>query len=237
MPAAIEASVTRGKQPRPDSLLAAGNSKLGKAIFSFSIPAITTCPGKSGRCSRFCYAARGHFVFPANQSRQQSNLAMTQSPDFIRRMKRDLRKTGASVVRIHVAGDFYDADYIEKWRIIAKLSPRVTFFAYTRSWRVDALVAPLTSLAAVPNMRLWLSEDRETGPAIAMVNARRASLVIDDLDALLVSPSADLVFRDQKRATTETRVKQILGVRVCPHEQGADMRDRVTCASCRICFK
>jgi hypothetical protein len=41
----------------------------------------------------------------------------------------------AGIVRIHVAGDFFNAEYMHAWYTMAMLNPTVLFYAYTKSLR------------------------------------------------------------------------------------------------------
>ena len=41
----------------------------------------------------------------------------------------------AGIVRIHVAGDFFNQQYMEAWYTIALLNPNTLFYAYTKSLR------------------------------------------------------------------------------------------------------
>jgi hypothetical protein len=134
-----------------------------------------------------------------------------------------------------VAGDFMNLAYIEKWRQIVAASKRTRFYAYTRSWRDPALLPALRALAKLPNMQLWLSEDRETGPA-PKVGIPIAFMVIDDFDETHVPARASLVFREVGK--TDIRViKKMNGVQVCPYENGIDYTPAMTCARCGICWK
>jgi len=67
-------------------------------------------------------------------------------------------------VRVHVGGDFYDADYAEKWLEIGKRFPEVRFLAYTRSWRVPEVREILEEIRKLPNFALYASTDVDTGP-------------------------------------------------------------------------
>jgi hypothetical protein len=69
---------------------------------------------------------------------------------------------GTKLVRIHVAGDFDSAAYIERWIEIAESKPEVKFWAYTRSWRVAKLLHWLKKLQALPNVQLFASMDTGT---------------------------------------------------------------------------
>ncbi len=213
-----------------------GNSKLGKLVHTFSIPAISTCPGASGRCRRLCYADRGRFIMSRLVASTTAAYEATLRDDFARRMTYAIAEEFARVVRIHVAGDFYDAAYARKWAAVVAASPGVEFYAYTRSWRVPEVLAALEGLAALPNMHLWFSEDRETGPSPCVPGVRVAFLVADAMDDGMVPEHADLVFRDRVHvAGHPDRIKQIGGAVVCPHEQSPAMAS-VTCSKCRLCF-
>lgn len=112
------------------------------------------------------------------------------------------------------------------------------FLAYTRSWRVPAMVDALAELAAVANVSLWLSTDRMSGVPPKIENTRICFLADTDADgpACLgkrVLPKVELVFRASARRSTVRKTK-IDGVRVCPHENGRDTK--VTCITCARCL-
>ena len=54
--------------------------------------------------------------------------------DMIHRLNTDL-PNNAGIVRIHVAGDFFNRDYMFAWYNIAMLNPDKLFYAYTKSIR------------------------------------------------------------------------------------------------------
>jgi hypothetical protein len=58
-----------------------GNTKLGK-LPSFSLPAGSTCPGKSEFCQG-CYAQKGFFQMPRLQSTYAQNLEVSQGDTFV----------------------------------------------------------------------------------------------------------------------------------------------------------
>jgi Gene product 88 len=144
-------------------LLLVGNDKLSQSIFQWSIPAIETCPGRTPACAHACYAMRGHFLFDAVQERLEWNQRQALMGNFVDRMVDEVFRKGCIVVRVHVSGDFGTPTYTRKWVEIVSRSPQTTFFAYTRSWRVAKIDPVLRELAALPNMRLWYSADRQTG--------------------------------------------------------------------------
>ncbi len=217
------------------------NSKLGKGIYTFSLPAGRVhCPGMSAVCDEVCYAQRGFFTFPALRRSMAKARRLTLSSKFVRLAIADIQKRSINIVRIHVSGDFYKhhgphADrYVRQWIEIIKACPDTKFFAYTRSWRIKALVPALRALARLKNMQLWLSADRETGQPIKIAKARVAYLTARPGDNEQLVPKADLVFRNFDR---HIAMKKLHGVQVCPVEDGVERTTQLTCTKCSICWK
>src|SRR5215831_9037681 len=107
------------------NLLQQGNTKLGEGIYTFSLPAIATCPGSSPSCRKECYALKGRFIFLHRAYRRY--LAESQQDGFAARMIGEIRRRWAGCVRIHVSGDFYSAEYVRKWVAIAQACPTTRF--------------------------------------------------------------------------------------------------------------
>ena len=210
-------------------LLQHGNSKLGRAIHVWSIPAVDTCPGSTAVCRKLCYATRHRFRFDSVRRRLAWNRQQCDRPDFVERMTAEIRSSGVLVLRIHVAGDFYDAEYVRKWSAIVKYSPRVRFYAYTRSWRIESINSALVDLAASRAVRLWYSIDAETGIPSHVPPAVRLAYLQSSPTA---PPSAaDLVFRPHALRTLPELPL------VCDHETVSGKRLGVTCGSCGRCFR
>src|SRR5262249_54635561 len=142
------------------TLLTLGNAKLGDGIFAFSLPAVTSCPGSTPTCRKECYALRGHFPLQARRFRR--NLKAAREERFAARMIREITRRFVGCVRIHVAGDFFSADYVRAWAAVARACPQTRFYAYTRSWRHPEIAVALAELARLPNVRLWWSADKDT---------------------------------------------------------------------------
>lgn len=139
-------------------LISRGNLKLGR-LPSFSLPVITTCPGKTPFCDQFCYGLQGMFtlanVRDANERRLEASLKST----FVPIITKEIRKTRAPAFRLHVIGDFYMPEYIKKWIQIATDLSEVAFFGSTRSWRCDFLREPLEEFRDLPNVYIKASVD------------------------------------------------------------------------------
>jgi len=217
------------------------NARLGPAIHAFNLPAEPdVCVGSTPACEATCYA-KG-FLFRIQGRRHRRNHERSLLPRFAATMIAEIRRGLVRVVRIHASGDFYDADYARKWAEVARACPGTAFFAYTRSWRRPEILAGLVGLAGLPNVSLWFSTDRDSGPSPAVPRVRRAHLLALGEAEAGVPADADLVFRvplprRPGRPNSYARpAKRANGVLVCPKEQGIDRKVEITCTSCRLCF-
>ena len=134
------------------------NSKLG-VLPSFSLPVLITCPGKTEFCSRLCYGLNGRFTKPRARELYQNNLEASKQPDFAERIVSEILKAKPEAFRLHVVGDFYSVEYVEKWLEIAERLPDVKFFGSTKSWRVLGLRDAVTRFRDLPNVYLRASID------------------------------------------------------------------------------
>jgi len=69
----------------------------------------------------------------------QSNLEASKQADFVEGIVREILKTKAEVFRLHVVGDFYSVEYVEKWIEIADRLPDVKFFG-SSTWRKQSIM-------------------------------------------------------------------------------------------------
>jgi hypothetical protein len=112
--------------------LSFGNAKLKKSnIYTFGIPAGSTCPGK-GTCAIGCYAQAGFFNMPVVKNAQQSRLELTKHHAFIETLSAEIKKRKVKTLRIHDSGDFYSLKYLNQWLEIIQANPQVNFYAYTK---------------------------------------------------------------------------------------------------------
>jgi hypothetical protein len=211
-------------------LLAIGNGKLGEQIAHFDLPALPTCPGRSSVCESVCYATTGRFVFANVRTRLAWCLRQSRRAGFSRRAAKEIRSRGLMVVRLHVSGDFYDADYARKWLCVMSHLPRVRFYFYTRSWRVPAIASVLEEMARLECCRVWYSVDRDTGcPQVVPTGVRLSYLQ----DAPGPVGNVGLVFRTSGMLESP-RVGLPL---ICPTDTPVGRRNGTTCGSCGVCFR
>lgn len=188
-----------------------------------------TCIGETSVCER-CYAKRGAFLRASVKKRYEENYEASMLPSFVPDMVYSIRAARAELFRKHVSGDYYDAEYVDKWRQVLRATPGTQFWAYTRSWQDEEVAFSLAALAAMPNMQLWLSADRKTGRPPIIPFTRVAYMSVHDLDK--PAYPCDLVFRDR------VRTKQLFmnGNRVCPVENGTVAGGEMTCERCGLCW-
>lgn len=211
-------------------MLKQGNTKLGPGIYTWSLPSgiKEICIGASEVCLLLCYAMQGFFRLRNVKESHVTNYKKSLQEDFATTMIIAIRYFMASIVRVHVGGDFYNAAYVRKWQEIIKRNPNVKFYAYTRSWADPETLEALKELATLPNLYLWFSSDKETGKPPKVKDVRICYLQIEDTD--IPKWAVDLVFRDQ----TTTVVKWVKSALVCPAENGIT---NTSCSKCQICYK
>jgi hypothetical protein len=214
------------------ALLARGNSKLGSAIHHFDLPAVRTCPGRSSVCEAVCYATRNRFRTDPVRERLHWCLRRSRRADFADHVVDEVRQKGALVVRLHVSGDFYDAEYAQKWLSAIRRCRATAFYFYTRSWRVAEIEPVLAELAALENVVGWYSADADTGVPECVPPGVRIAWLQGDADEPV---AGDLVFRDRPlRAVPPPKVALPL---VCPSETPAGRRANTNCGNCGHCWK
>lgn len=209
-----------------------GNSKLGKNIYTWSIPAISTCPGRSKICESVCYADRGFFSFKQIKDKLLRRLELSMSSEFVKTISDEILAVNAKVFRIHVSGDFYSCEYVDKWDEILKRCVNTKFFVFTRSWRVPEIKEKLINLSRNSNISMWLSCDSETGiPSTEGFSNTKISYlsVMDEGPASKV----DIVFRVKERRK-EKILKKIGLSLVCPAENGVT---NIVCDKCKFCWR
>lgn len=129
-----------------------GNAKLGKLIYTFSIVSGYTCPfakdclakvdrltGKltDGPDTQFrCFSASQEALFPAVRKSRWENfekiLKAIKNNTLVELILNSIPKK-ATIIRVHVAGDFFSQAYFNAWMQVARNRPDIIFYAYTKS--------------------------------------------------------------------------------------------------------
>ena len=117
-----------------------GNKKLPKSTAIFNILAVKTCPMATEFCKVNCYALKAEKQYKnvVPQARKR-NLKASQQESFVSDMIGLITKNErkAKQFRVHESGDFYSQEYLDKWFLIAKEFPSITFYAYTKSFHLN----------------------------------------------------------------------------------------------------
>lgn len=185
------------------------------------------CVGATPSCSAACYAKKGFFAYNSVQEALEKRYQISKQSDFADLLVNDIRDKFVRVVRIHASGEFYSADYVDKWRKIVTSCPKVRFFAYTRSWRNREILASLRRLAALKNFQMWFSADAQTGSPPKVSGVKVAYMKGEEHSGSIIK--SNLIFRI-KRKSVEKKIGNVL---VCPAENGAT---KMTCSRCQLCF-
>ena len=218
-------------------MLQKGNTKLGKEIYAFSLPAHFTCPGETTACASVCYAKKGYYHMSNVKDSHRKNWRASKKADFAAKVIAAIGRRDVNVFRIHPSGDFYSAEYVRKWIEIAKAHPGIKFYAYTRSWRRVDILEALIELAALDNVYLWWSADKATHeldeipPVVDRVRVAYMQMTDDEP----IPPYTDLIFRVKR----DTLIKAIDRKPVCPVETGVKYakEKKPTCSSCKMCYR
>jgi len=219
-------------------MLIKGNSKLGEQIYHFSLPAHEACPGETTACASVCYAKNGFYNMNNVKQSLRNSMTRSRQADFAEKMIEAIGRRKIDVLRIHVSGDFYNAEYVRKWVAIVTRYPNVKFYAYTRSWRIAEILEALRELAMLTNIELWWSADKVTDelgeipPVVDRVRVAYMQMADDEP----VPAYTNLVFRVNYKQTVIRHIDRKV---VCPVETGVKYAEgaRPTCSSCKLCYR
>lgn len=130
---------------RPKKLLTQNSELRPDGIFNWSLPAFAVkltngenfnvCP-QAGACAKFCYARNGTYNFRNVKARHIANLEyILEDPQgWFNHMLDEVQrpKMRGKFVRIHDSGDFFNEIYLRLWLQIARETPDVIFYCYTK---------------------------------------------------------------------------------------------------------
>lgn len=188
-------------------------------------------------CRALCYATRRRYVGSYVVDALARQWRASKRPGWVKKMIAELSRKRTNLVRVHAAGDFYSVKYIQDWIKISQALPHITFYTYTRSWSVLHLLPHICEIAKQPNWRLWLSFDRTMDFPPKIKNTKVCYLAQNNEDQC--KHKVDLVFRNNDKVPVRYTPMKRSGKYnslVCPHEQGIERKEAITCETCRICY-
>jgi len=136
-------------------MLSYGNRKLPTTMGIFNLPAVKTCPGSTPECRKWCYARKAERMYPQVLPFREKNFKISLLDAFENNIITELsKKRKVNTVRVHESGDFYNQAYLDKWIEIAKKTPNIMFYAYTKVHWLDFSKRP-------DNFIVLLSDDNK----------------------------------------------------------------------------
>ena len=182
-----------------------GNAKLDMTIHTFSLPAGHSCPFalqclskanktdgkiKDGKNTRFrCFAASQENLWPNVRTSRWHNYELLKTlkmHQMVSLINSSLPKT-ATIIRVHVSGDFFNSLYFRAWMEVARDNPDVLFYAYTK-----CLPYWLSYKHTVPgNFKLTASYGGKEDHLIELYKLKSAKVVYSEAEAAMLGLPID----------------------------------------------
>jgi len=180
-----------------------GNAKL-KDMFTFSLISGYSCPfadeclskaniqtGKisDGPNTKFrCFSASQEALYPNLRKHRNNNFEALRKLKSKEAMAKALiealppvKKNGAgTIIRLHVAGDFFNQNYFDAWLEVARQNPKRLFYAYTKS-----LQYWVNRIGEIPNnFKLTASKGGKLDHLIDIFNLKYVEVVFSTQEAI-----------------------------------------------------
>ena len=155
---------------------------------------------KDGKDNEFrCFSASQEVQYTNVFNSRKHNFDLLRQSNNMDLLLMDSLPKDAGIVRIHVAGDFFNSDYMWAWWLTASENPNTLFYAYTKSLRywVDVveqmpILDNLILTASYGGRDDWLIEHcnlRSTKVVFSEAEAEKLGLEIDHDDSHAARPS------------------------------------------------
>lgn len=179
-------------------------------------------PHTQFRCFSASQEATFTNVFELRKHNTEILTAMNNEREIFDALNSALPKN-AGVVRIHVAGDFFNQEYFDAWVMVAINNPNVLFYAYTKSLRYW-----IRRMKIIPaNMILTASYGGSEDALIEAYNLRKAVVVYSEQAAAELGLEID--HTDEHAANPETYDKDFAlllhGIQPANSEAAAAIRE------------
>lgn len=178
-----------------------GNSKLGNHIQTISLLSGWSCPFAhdclskavadevtnkrtivDGKHTQFrCFSASQEAMYNDTYNQRKHNFDLVKKKDtheIVDLITKSIPKK-TTIVRIHVGGDFFNQKYFDAWLQVAKNTPNILFYAYTK-----ALPFWIARLNEIPsNFKLNASRGGKHDDLIKEYNLKEAVVVFSEEQA------------------------------------------------------
>lgn len=185
------------------------NRKLGKTVFSTTLPIRATCPLSCihhPKNEATCYAYYGHMRI------HQKRLEMIKNLDPVKQESELLKQVpNNAMIRLHVAGDFVNQEHVNECDKVIQ-QKELNAWAYTHNWRKLKPPKSLSLLASVETFADMV-EASEKGYAVARVVSHHRTE------------------KSYKLHDKNGKESEFTGI-PCPAETKG-----ITCDKCKLCLK
>lgn len=118
-------------------LLIHGNLTMPSCVGIFNLPPLLTCT-PSPWCKEHCYALKGRFIWKSVRDAHLWRYEQSKKSSFVKKIADEITRSKViKYIRIHISGDFYSKEYVNKWAKIAEKFPDIIFKTNTK--RIDLL--------------------------------------------------------------------------------------------------
>jgi hypothetical protein len=167
-------------------------------VYTFSLPSGFSCPqaldcmSKADRTTgritdsknnQFrCFSATTEAMYPTVRKQRWHNFDLLKRQDLETMVNLiiDSLPIDATIIRVHVGGDFFNEKYFQAWQQVARLNPNKLFYSYTKSipyW--------INNLDLIPgNFILNASYGGRSDYLIDQYNLKSASVVFSEQQAI-----------------------------------------------------
>ena len=139
---------------------------------------------KDGKNTKYrCFSASQEVLFPSLYKLRKGNFDALRGMslgEMIYHLNDELPED-AGIIRIHVAGDFFSADYMQAWYSVAEMNPNILFYAYTKSlpyW--DSVV---NDMGTLENFVLTASRGGRADSLISELGLSSTTVVFSESEA------------------------------------------------------
>lgn len=101
---------------------------------SFSVTPILTCGKECNECHKYCYDMKSYIMYRDTRHSRNRNYLLSLQKDFVENMTNELKYLDVKHFRLHVGGDFYNQEYVNKWYEIIRKTPQIKFYAFTKKY-------------------------------------------------------------------------------------------------------
>jgi hypothetical protein len=143
-----------------------------------------------GKDTKFrCFSASQEVKNPNVYNLRKHNYDMLRQSKNMDLLLMDSMPEDTGIVRIHVAGDFFNSEYMWAWWLTASENPNILFYAYTKSLRY--WIDIVNEMPILDNFVLTASYGGRDDHMIAEHNLRSAKVVYSESEANILGLDID----------------------------------------------